>query len=81
MEKEIGALIFHQCFEFKSPNYKPSNEYQYRRLHFVYDIKIDLWFKDCLVYNSSRVDPQGLSTRATVVSGILIRLLDIIAGL
>ena len=79
IEKEIAALIYHQCFEFKSPEFKPSDEYQYCRLHFVYGIKPDLRYKARLVCDGSRVDPPGLSTRATVVKGISVRLLDIIA--
>ena len=42
IEKEIGVLIMHDCFDFKTPNFKPSADYQYCRLHFVYDIKSDL---------------------------------------
>ena len=79
IEKEIAALIHHQCFDFKSPDYKPSGEYQYCRLHFVYDIKSDLRYKARLVCDGSRIDPRGLSTRATVVKGISVRLLDLVA--
>ena len=79
MKKEVGALVFHQCFDFKSPDYKPSKEYQYVRLHLVYDIKDDLPYKARLVCDGSRVDPKGLSTRATVVKGVSVRLLDLIA--
>ena len=80
IEKEIAALLFHECFEFKSPNYKPSCDYQYCHLHFVYDIKPDLTFKARLVCDGSRIDPKGLSTRATVVRGVSVRLLDVIAN-
>ena len=72
-------MIFHQCFDFKSPNFKPSSDYQFCRLHLVYDIKPDLTYKARLVCDGSRVDPRGLSTRATVVKGISVRLLDLIA--
>ena len=67
VEKEVGALIQHQCFDFKSADYKPSADYQYCRLHLVYDIKPDLMFKARLVCDRSRIDPRGLSTRATVI--------------
>ena len=77
--KEVAALLFHKCFDFKSPDYKPSSEYQFCRLHFVYDVKPDLRFKARLVCDGSRVDPKGLDTRATVVKGISVRLLDVIA--
>lgn len=42
-------------------------------------MKPDLRYKARLVCDSSRVDPRGLSTRATVVKGISVRLLDVIA--
>ena len=45
----------------------------------MYDIKPDLTYKARLVCDGSRVDPRGLSTRATVVKGISVRLLDLIA--
>jgi len=79
VEKEVAALVMHGCFDFKSPDYKPSGEFQYCRLHFVYEINADLCHKARLVCDGSRVDPRGLSTRATVVKGISVRLLDLIA--
>jgi len=27
--KEVAALLFHECFVFQSPDYKPSEDYQY----------------------------------------------------
>ena len=33
VEKEVAALVMHGCFDFKSPDFKPSSEYQYYRLH------------------------------------------------
>ena len=79
VEKEVAALIMHGCFDFKSPDFKPPSDFQYCRLHFVYEIKSDLRQKGQLVFDGSRIDPQGLSTRATVVKGVSVRLLDIIA--
>ena len=79
MSKEIAALIHHKCFDFKSPGFKPSKEYQYVRLYLVYDIKPDLTTNSRLVCDGSEVDPRGLSTRATVVKSTLVRLLYIIA--
>ena len=79
VEKEVAALVMHGCFDFKSPDFKPSGEYQYCRLHFVYEVKNDLRQKARLVCDGSRVDPRGLSTRATVVKGVSVRLLDLIA--
>ncbi len=79
VEKEVAALIMHNCFDFKTPDFKPTTDYQYCRLHLVYDIKNDLTYKARLVCNGSQVDPRGLSTRATVVKSISVRLLDLIA--
>ena len=79
MRKEVSALIFHECFDFKSPNFKPPEEYQFCRLHLLYDIKPDLTYKARLVCDGSRVDSRGLSTRAIVVKGVPVRLLDLIA--
>ena len=81
MEKEVAALILHQCFDFKSPGYNPPGDFQYCRLHFVYDLKPDLWYKARLVCDGSMVDPRGLSTRTTVVKGISVRLLDLVADI
>ena len=45
----------------------------------VYEIKQDLRQKACLVVQGCKVDPRGLSTRATVVKGVSVRLLNIIS--
>ena len=80
VKKEVAALIQHGCFEFHdSKGFKPSDDFQYCHLHFVYEVKTDLRQKARLVCNGSTVDPKGLSTRATVVKGISVRLLDLIA--
>lgn len=79
VQKEIAALIFHKCFEFKSPTFKPSADYQYARLNLVFEVKQDLRQKMRLVIMGNLVDPRGLSTRATVVKGISVRLLSVIA--
>ena len=79
MRKEVSALILHECFDFNSPNFKPPKEYQFCRLHLVYDITPDMTYKVRLVCDDSRADPRGLSTRATVVKGVSVRILDLIA--
>ena len=45
----------------------------------IYEVKQDLRHKARFVVQGNKVDPQGLSTRATVVKGISVRLLDLIA--
>ena len=77
--KEVAALLELGCFDVKSPNYKPPNDYQYVRMHWVYAVKVDLTYKARLVCDGSRVDPRGLDTRATVVKTLSVRLLNIIA--
>jgi len=79
VEKRVAALVMHGCFDFKSLDYKPSSEYQYCHLHFVYEIKADIRHKARLVCNGAQVDPPGLSTCASVVKGISVQLLDLIA--
>ena len=79
VKKEVAALIMHKCFDFKTPDYKPPTNYQFCRLHLVYDIKPDLTYKDRLVCNDLQVDPRGISTRVTVVKSISVRILDLIA--
>ena len=77
--KEIADLIHHKYFYFKSPDLKPSREYQYVLLHLVYDVKPDLTTKARLFCDDSQIDPRGLSTRANVAKGLSVRLLYIIA--
>ena len=80
VEKEIAALLELGCFEIQSnKKYKPPPAYQYARLHLVYAVKQDLRKKARLVCDGSRVDPGSLNTRATVVRGISVCLLDVIA--
>ena len=45
----------------------------------MYDVKAGLTYKAKFVCDGSRVDPNGLSTRATVVKGVSVHLLDLIA--
>ena len=55
------------------------DEYQYCHLHFVYEVKTDLRQKARLVAKSSMSDAKGLLTWATIVQGIPVRLLHLIA--
>ena len=79
VEKEMGALIMHNCFDFKPPTFKPGSDYQYAPLNMIFEVKNDLRRKARLVVLGYKVDPRGLSTRATVVKGISVRLLSVIA--
>ena len=77
--KEIAALLHHNCFEFKQAGYKPPRDFQRAHLKMVYDVKPCGKYKARFVVQGHRVDPRGLSTRATVVKGISVRTLDLIA--
>ena len=61
------------------PNYKPTDDYQYAPLNLIFEVKPDLTRKARLVIMGNVVDPRGLATRATVVKGISVRLLSLIA--
>ena len=79
VEKDVFSLLHLQYFDIWSPDFKPSEEYQYVRMKWVYAVKNDFVYKDRLVCDGSRVDPKGLDTRATVVKSISVHLLDLIA--
>ena len=46
IRNKVAALIMHDCLDFKPPT-----DYQYYRLHLLYDINIDLTNKARLVCN------------------------------
>lgn len=77
--KEIASLLSLGCFDFKAPDYKPSPEYQYAPLRMIFEIKHDGRHKARLVAGGHVVDARGISSRSTVVKGISVRLLDLIA--
>ena len=54
--------MHHECFDFKSPDYKLLGDYQYNGLNIVYDI---LMYKARIVYGS-KAEPGGFSTRAAL---------------
>ena len=76
---EIAALIHHECFEFKDRKFKPNKNYQFAPLRLVFELKQDFRRKARLVIQGFKVDPRDLSTRSTVVKGVSVRLLDVIA--
>ena len=49
MTKEIAALLYDGCFEFKPPGFKVLDDYQTEPLKMVYEIKQNLCCKACLV--------------------------------
>ncbi|GFH49192.1 gag-pol polyprotein [Chaetoceros tenuissimus] len=80
IKKEIGALLVLECFDTQEEGYRPPEDYQYVRMHLVYAVKVDLRKKARLVCDGSRVNPRGLTIHATIVKGISVRLLDLIAS-
>jgi hypothetical protein len=78
-EKEIASLLALGCFDFRPPHFKPSSEYQFTKLTMIYEIKQDGRKKARLVAGGHLVDPRGINSRSTVVKGISVRLLDLIA--
>ena len=80
VEKEMADLIHHNCFKFMASNFKPTEEYQYALLNLIFEVKDYLTRKARLVIMGNVVDPRGLSTRATAVKGISVRLLSIIVN-
>ena len=79
VQEKIAALIFHDCFTFKPKGFKLSNSYQFAPLVLNFELKQDLRCKARLVIQGFRVNPKDLSTQSTVVQGISVRLIGIIA--
>ena len=59
-EKEITSLLSLGCFEFKSPDYKPSLDYQHTKLTMIYKVKQDGCCKVCLVVGGHLIDLREL---------------------
>ena len=79
MDKEVDGLTKVGCFEFMPPNFKPGPDCQEIPLCMTFDVKQRGHLKGWLIANGHKVDPGTLSTRATVVKGISVCLLDIMA--
>jgi hypothetical protein len=79
IKKEVASLLALDCFTFHSPDYKPSSDYQWTKLSMIFEIKQDGRRKARLVAGGHMVDPMGVNSRSTVVKGISVRLLDLIA--
>ena len=79
IRKEVASLLALDCFEFHGPDYKPSSDYQWTKLSMIFEVKQDGRRKARLVAGGHMVDPMGINSRSTVVKGISVRLLDLIA--
>ena len=78
IRKEVASLLALDCFSFHAPDYKPSSDYQWTKLTMIFEVKQD-GRRARLVAGGHLVDPKGISSRSTVVKGISVRLLDLIA--
>ena len=79
IKTEVDSLLRLECFEFFEPDYKPSSEYQFTKLTMIFEVKQDGRRKARLVAGGHLLDPRGISSRSTVVKGVSVRLLDLIA--
>lgn len=79
IRKEVASLLALNCFQFFSPDYKPSSDYQFTKLSMIFEVKQEGRRKARLVAGGHMVDPMGINPRSTVVKGISVRLLDLIA--
>lgn len=79
IEKEIKSLLMMECFDFQGPDFKPSSDFQFAPLRMIFEVKQDQRRKARLVIFGHVVDSRGVSARSSVVKGISVRLLDLIA--
>ena len=80
IDKETNSLEKMECFKFKEPGFEPSDDYQKNTLRFHFEVKQDGRHKGRLVAGGHLVAlMDGISSRSTVVKGISVRLLDLIA--
>ena len=78
-QKEIVSLVSLGCFDFHPPDSKPGQEYQFVKLTMIYEVKQDGRHKAYLVAGRHLVDPRGISTCSTIVKGVSVCFLDVIA--
>ena len=78
-QKEIASLLSLCCFDFCPPDSKPGPDNQFVNLTMIYEVKQDGCRKAHLVVGGHLVDPCGIGTCSTVVKGVSVRLLDVIA--
>ena len=79
IEKEIGALMKLNCFEFHPKDFIPTQDYQKTKLMMVFDVKNDLRRKARLVAQGQLVDILDHVIYSSTCKHISIRLLTVIA--
>lgn len=67
IQKEIDSLNALKCFDCKSPNFKPENDYKYVTLRMVFDVRQDLCLKARLAIGDHVIDAGHLHTYASVI--------------
>ena len=77
-QKEIASLLSLGCLDFHPPDSKPGPDYQFVKLTMIYKVKQD-GRRKALVAGGHLVDPCSISTCSTVVKGVSVHLLDVIA--
>ena len=78
-QKEIASLLSLSCFDFHPPDSKPGPDYQFVKLTMVYEVKQNGCHKERVVAGGHLVDPRSISTHSTIVKGVSVCLLDVIA--
>lgn len=76
-QKSLGLFI--TIVKFKPKKFKPDKSYQHAPLVLIFELKEDLRSKARLVIQGFKVNPRILMTKASMVKGISVRLLDVIA--
>ena len=78
-QNEIVSLLSLGCFDFCPPDSNPGPDYQFVKLTMIYEVKQDGCRKACLVAGGHLVVPRSISTGSTVMKGVSVCLLDVIA--
>ena len=79
IEDEIASLKKLCCFSFHSPNFRPSSDFNWTTLHMNFELKECGRRKARLVAGGHLVSLRGIHSRSTVVRGVSVRILDVIA--
>ena len=79
IDKEMGALIKMECFQFKHAGFNPGDGWQKTTLHIIFDVKQDLRRKARLVAGGHLLDLLDTPTYSSNVKGISVRILHVIA--
>lgn len=79
IQAEIESLKRMKCFDFKAPNFNLTDDYTWTTLTLLFEIKEDERRKARLCAGGHLVDLTGMHSRSTVVSGLSVKIMDVIA--